>query len=325
VPSIAFSPINHHMIYAACGSVVSSHDLRMGEHCKAVNKLEFNKEDINQVVVNSKGTTLAAADDSGSVCLINLEKNQLAKTLRNGHTNICNSVQFRPHQPWEVVSGGLDSRLLHWDYGTGRVKHNFVMESASDETDSQMFNPPYVYSVAVGDTDDYLSRQVTAVARGDGVVGVYNLFAPNGNTGSPRTPRRESIKQVDTMKGLMAKSKHKSDNCTRGSSFLTRSNGGHTACASHVVFARFGEGKKLVSGGNDGRVLIWEWAKSWDVDPNPFDESGESKGKPEDSNEVETIDHGEKVNWLTTSASGKPIVFVADTSTTVSMYSPVNI
>lgn len=41
-----------------------------------------------QVVVNSKGTTLAAADDSGSVCLINLEKNQLAKTLRNGHTNV---------------------------------------------------------------------------------------------------------------------------------------------------------------------------------------------------------------------------------------------
>ena len=43
----------------------------------------------DQIVINRKGTTLAAADDNGEVKLINLEKHSLQKTLsRGGHENV---------------------------------------------------------------------------------------------------------------------------------------------------------------------------------------------------------------------------------------------
>jgi hypothetical protein len=44
---------------------------------------------IAQIVVNRKGTVLAAADDNGEVKVINLEKHNLQKTLsRGGHANV---------------------------------------------------------------------------------------------------------------------------------------------------------------------------------------------------------------------------------------------
>eukprot|EP00959_Pyramimonas_sp_CCMP1952_P219107 4581101-Pyramimonas_sp.AAC.2 len=167
-----------------------------GEKCEAVQLYEYNEDDVNQrlfhpahlrqshlqkryapIVVNRKGTILAAADDNGEVKIINLEKHSLQKTLsRGGHANawcahvtdaevlifsvgapcvqICSSVQFRPHQPWEgnecsvqhserihavssetrhtrhalaVVSGGLDSAMVHWDFNAGRIKNRWNM------------------------------------------------------------------------------------------------------------------------------------------------------------------------------------------------------
>lgn len=43
------------------------------------------------------------------------------KTIkRNGHTSICSSVQFRPGKQWELLTGGLDSTVNHWDYSRPR-------------------------------------------------------------------------------------------------------------------------------------------------------------------------------------------------------------
>eukprot|EP00242_Pyramimonas_sp_CCMP2087_P018014 CAMPEP_0198225946 /NCGR_PEP_ID=MMETSP1445-20131203/103204_1 /TAXON_ID=36898 /ORGANISM="Pyramimonas sp., Strain CCMP2087" /LENGTH=206 /DNA_ID=CAMNT_0043905631 /DNA_START=179 /DNA_END=796 /DNA_ORIENTATION=- len=144
VSSLCFSPVHSHVLYAASGSVVSAHDLRMGGKCEAVQRYEYNTDDVNQIVVNRKGTVLAAADDNGEVKVINLEKHNLQKTLsRGGHANICSSVQFRPHQPWEVISGGLDSSMVHWDFNAGRVKYRWNMGAeAATEGGAQMFNPP---------------------------------------------------------------------------------------------------------------------------------------------------------------------------------------
>jgi hypothetical protein len=47
------------------------------------------------------------------------------KTLRRGHSNICSSVAFRPHRPWEVLSGGLDAAVVRWDFSRLRPLHTW--------------------------------------------------------------------------------------------------------------------------------------------------------------------------------------------------------
>ena len=55
---------------------------------------------------------------------------------------ICSAVQFRPHHPWEVMTGGLDSHLLRWDYGSGRVRHSWNMaEAEAGDGGAQVYTP----------------------------------------------------------------------------------------------------------------------------------------------------------------------------------------
>ena len=51
------------------------------------------------------------------------------KTLRRGHTNICSAVAFRPHRPWELLSGGLDASVVRWDYSRLRPLHSWSLNS----------------------------------------------------------------------------------------------------------------------------------------------------------------------------------------------------
>jgi WD40 repeat protein len=94
-----------------------------GPSASPLHTYSFNSEEINQVAVNHKGTFLAAADDSGEIKVINLQNHKLFKTLQGVHSNICSSAVFHPRRPWEVVSGGLDSKIVKWDFSRGRPLH----------------------------------------------------------------------------------------------------------------------------------------------------------------------------------------------------------
>jgi WD40 repeat protein len=49
------------------------------------------------------------------------------KTLRRGHSNICSAVAFRPHRPWELLSGGLDCTVVKWDFSRLRTLHGWSL------------------------------------------------------------------------------------------------------------------------------------------------------------------------------------------------------
>ena len=51
------------------------------------------------------------------------------KTLRRGHSNIAAAVAFRPHRPWELLSGGLDSTVVKWDFSRLRPMHTWNLGS----------------------------------------------------------------------------------------------------------------------------------------------------------------------------------------------------
>lgn len=104
---------------------------------------------MNQVAIHNKGNYLAACDDSAEIKVIDVQSGKLFKSLKNKHENICSSVQFRPNRPWEIVSGGMDFRIVSWDYSSGRVLQELnVQELGGDSSEGAYFvNPPFVHSI----------------------------------------------------------------------------------------------------------------------------------------------------------------------------------
>ena len=60
-------------------------------------------EELNCLALNPSGSLLAAADDSGTVRLLELPSWQARQALQGGHTSICSSVAFSPQQPSQGV------------------------------------------------------------------------------------------------------------------------------------------------------------------------------------------------------------------------------
>jgi len=247
-----------------------------------------------------------------------------------GHARmqICSAVQFRPHHPWEVMSGGLDSRMLRWDYGSGRVRHSWNMNEAEADggegggAAGQMFNPPMVHSVAVGAVDDHLSQRVVAVARGDGKVVVYDVAAAAATTTTRSGGRKGARGGGEGTRAGKGGRGGEARSSGRPRSVAAQHNG-HAASATHVAFARFSGGRHLVSGGNDARLLLWDWAaaaEAAEAEAEAVEDKAEEGIAGVDPPGVHTVAHGEKVNWLCTSTDHSHAVFVADTSPQLSVY-----
>ena len=149
--SVTFSPADGNQLYISLGMQVVAYDMR---NCSTfVNKFNFNEEEINQICVNSSGQYLAACDDRGEIRVIDIKESRLFKTLRKHHSNICASVQFRHKKCWQILSAGLDSNIINWDFSSGKPEQIFnVNDFVSKETEgNQTFiNPPFVHSLSVG-------------------------------------------------------------------------------------------------------------------------------------------------------------------------------
>ncbi len=74
------------------------------------------------MALSPRGALLAAADDAGHVALVELPSGKLLRTLKRQHTNIVSSVAWRPNKSAELLSAGLDSRVVAWDAPNGRVR-----------------------------------------------------------------------------------------------------------------------------------------------------------------------------------------------------------
>ncbi|KAH9623283.1 hypothetical protein KSS87_021067 [Heliosperma pusillum] len=291
ISSICFKQGNENIIYLSSGTEVRCFDVRMATPEKPLESYNYNQDEINQISCNLKSSFLAAADDSGDV-------------------KICSSVQFVPWKPWEVITGGLDSKMIMWDFSKGRpfLIVDFGKIEHKNGNDGQFYNPPFIHSIAVPETDMLeRSGKICAVARGDGTVSIINI---------------ESELAVAKSKGKM-----KSLNSTRGSSstgnsggtenqnewkrlHLEYSHGGHSASASCVTFSSFGEkGKLLISGGNDKSVKIWDWSQYLD----------ETKTCAS-TNVAVSINLQKKVNWLCTTPADSENLVVCDTSKVVKVY-----
>lgn len=70
--------------------------------------------------------------------MVDLRTNEPYRALRGGHANICAAVAFRPHRPWELLSGGLDGALVRWDLVSGRPRRTWHMAGGAGPESTQV-------------------------------------------------------------------------------------------------------------------------------------------------------------------------------------------
>uniref|UniRef100_I1KSF8 Anaphase-promoting complex subunit 4 WD40 domain-containing protein n=1 Tax=Glycine max TaxID=3847 RepID=I1KSF8_SOYBN len=269
VSSFCFKSGMEDMIYVSSGKEIKCFDVRLAAaQWKPLENYNYNKEEINKVVCNSKSSFVAAADDNGEVKIIDIRQQCLYKTLRAGHTSICSTVEFLPWRSWEVISGGLDSMLMLWDFSKGRPYKvvDFATFDVSSGIAGRCVNPAFVHAIAVPEVDmlDKLDK-ICAAARGDGAIDVINIETEMAAT--------KSKSSSNSRKGSHSRSKDGSSSSNTDADqngkkrlHLNYTLGGHTAAVSSLAFSLFGErGKFLISGGNDKLVKIWNWSCYPDV------------------------------------------------------------
>ncbi|ODQ55210.1 WD40 repeat-like protein [Saitoella complicata NRRL Y-17804] len=291
VTSIVWSERDEGSIWVGCGTRVLGLDVRGGSGMlggKPVVEKEVAGDEINQIALH--GDLIAAADDLGDIYVWDTKADTVS-SMKTNHTSIASTLLFIPHKPTPtILSGGLDSQIMHWDLTRKLPKSNLnirdlIVEAAEGDASGQMFNPPFVNSLSLNE-----EGKVWAAAVGDGSVFVGRQGQDDGARGGKKRKWNEEAWEITALGGEP-----------------------HRAGASVVEWAKF-DPTRLVSGGNDGSVRIWDASRAF--------EQGEQEEEGATAL-VETLELGEgkKVNWLTTTErSGKGRVVIADTSGDILLY-----
>lgn len=182
-----------------------------------VHTFTCNKDEINEVSFHPSGKYICAGDDSGEVKVLDIDDKKLFQTLNGEHDNICSTAVFSVTKKWELLSGGLDCKLLRWNFSIGRLVGATVVPEDLDEGGNCTVNPPFVYSIVALPVDG--DSPLLACALGNGAVGLY------------------SLKEKKAAKYM-------------ASSHL------HSSSVVRVGHVRRNGRDLLVSGSNDGRIVI---------------------------------------------------------------------
>ncbi len=286
ITSVVCSQQRPQLFYAACGSRILTFDAR--DLSTPVSEFAVNEDEINQIALSNNEDFLAACDDTGHVKIISLFDKKVFKTLRK-HTNICATVAFCPSKPWTLYTGGYDSKLIQWDFSKPRCLCIIDMEdigTSNQDEAAYLVNPPFVHSSAVCQDGNFL-----ACGTEKAQVQIFKLG------------RNKNPAFIDTLHG-------------------------HTQGVSQVHFPKF-MSNHLVSGGNDGKILLWNLdntaAKSPLVNGAAHaNGGGSSQGADNTANithPVKEINHGSKLNWVTTGVQGnQKFLVVADNTEVLTLY-----
>ncbi|CAO3635158.1 unnamed protein product [Cunninghamella blakesleeana] len=158
VSSVCFAPTkDSSLFYLSSGNKVYTYDLSNPNIIltEPIREYDFSTDEINSIDVNKNHTFLTTADDKGEVKVVDLQNHKIYKKLTKKHKNICMSSKFNSQKPWEVWSGGMDSKVYRWDFSKGTLVDIFDM-APEQPSSSQMFNPPFVYTLSTSPDGKWL-------------------------------------------------------------------------------------------------------------------------------------------------------------------------
>ncbi|XP_039930851.1 WD repeat-containing protein 53 [Hirundo rustica] len=216
------------------------------------------------------------------------------------HSNICSSVAFRPQRPQSLVSCGLDMQVMLWNLQKARPLWTVNLQECDTEEESSQSAGQFF--------NPPLAHSLSVASCG-------NIFGCGAQDGKVRIFRVTGVRFEHELEFQA-----------------------HSLGVSQVLFMP--EAYWLLSGGNDGKVLLWDIssnvgkqqkspAKSLHRRKGQAALSGRKDGKLNKvaSNEHPgvvpklSIEHGEKVNWLSCAEiKGSRRVLVADQTSSVSAY-----
>ncbi|THH13865.1 hypothetical protein EW146_g6405 [Bondarzewia mesenterica] len=144
-------------VWLACGRRILSFDIANPKMILSVvdasNTLDLAEDDedlLNQIALDSNEKRLAFSTDSGTVGIVDLTTKKISR-MKLQHNNICGSVAFIPDRPGEIVSGGYDSALLHFDLNQGTVLSRFDF-AALPPSSGVSLSPPFVLAIDMSTT-----------------------------------------------------------------------------------------------------------------------------------------------------------------------------
>ncbi|KAJ7940461.1 quinon protein alcohol dehydrogenase-like superfamily [Mycena leptocephala] len=136
---------------AYCFQMDSAKLVQTAADATAVIELCNDESDIlNEFALNSGKSHLAFSTDSGAVGVVDLSTNTVS-TMKSSHSSICGIVRFIPDRPREIVSGGYDSCLLHFDFMQGTVLSRRDIPPFPI-ANGMSLSPPFIMSAAIATT-----------------------------------------------------------------------------------------------------------------------------------------------------------------------------
>ncbi|KAK7467336.1 hypothetical protein VKT23_004393 [Stygiomarasmius scandens] len=123
----------------------------------------LEEEDVlNELALDSSKKYLAFSADSGNVGVVDLGSISVSK-MKTKHENICACVKFIPQRPNEIVSGGYDETVLHYDFQQGTTLSSLKLPPV-ESVGGMSFSPPFIMSTAISPSGLF------AAGTGDGRV-----------------------------------------------------------------------------------------------------------------------------------------------------------
>lgn len=222
--SVVFSPAASAQLYVSHGENISVVDPR---NLKSTVQ-EFvgvGEEEINALGLNETGSALAVADDSGAVRILDIPSGKVCRNLRR-HTNICSSVAFRPQRPNNLVSAGLDMQVILWGLQKTRPLWMLSLQDIVEEEDAHQQQPGQLFNPP-------LAHCVTVSSCGN----VVGCAAEDGRVHLMRIGSGSKLEQQGAVKA-------------------------HNQGVSQAHFLNlFSHPYWLISGGNDGHIILWDFSK----------------------------------------------------------------
>jgi len=156
---------------------------------------------LNEIALNANVSFLTFSSDSGAIGVIDLSSEDKVAYMRVSHQSICGTVSFIPDRPSELVSGGYDHALLHFDFKQRSLLSRYDIAPPM-VTSGVSLSPPFIQCMVV------LPSGVIVAGTADGHlwIGLGGEKAPpNSRHSRPKAKKSRKWEGLDAKRGSYQK------------------------------------------------------------------------------------------------------------------------